>query len=51
MGFHLEKQWSDLQNSKALAVHGLIKKVNGTYKYYLIKLGKSVITTGLRVKK
>jgi hypothetical protein len=35
---------------KRLLTHGLIKKVNGTYKYYLTKLGKSVITTGLVVK-
>jgi hypothetical protein len=35
---------------KRLLTHGLIKKVNGTYKYYLTKLGKSVITAGLVVK-
>jgi hypothetical protein len=35
---------------KRLHVHGLIKKVKGTYRYYLTKLGKTVITTGLRVK-
>jgi hypothetical protein len=35
---------------KRLLSHGLIKRVKGTYKYYLTKLGKSVITTGLVVK-
>lgn len=35
---------------KRLRVHGLIKKVGGTYKYYLTKLGKQVIATGLYLK-
>jgi hypothetical protein len=35
---------------KRLLTHGLIKRIKGTYKYYLTKLGKSVITTGLVVK-
>ncbi|MEA2021433.1 MAG: MarR family transcriptional regulator [Candidatus Caldatribacteriota bacterium] len=35
---------------KRLYTHGLIEKINGTYKYYLSELGKAVITTGLRVK-
>ena len=35
---------------KRLRVHGLIKKVGGTYKYYLTKLGKKAITTGLYLK-
>ncbi len=35
---------------KRLRVHGLIKKVSGTYKYYLTKLGKKAITTGLYLK-
>jgi len=35
---------------KRLRVHGLIKKVGGTYKYYLTKLGKKVIITGLYLK-
>lgn len=35
---------------KRLHVHGLINKVKDTYRYYLTKLGKAVITTGLRVK-
>jgi hypothetical protein len=33
-----------------LRLHGLIKKVGKTYKYYLTSLGKSVITLGLRLK-
>ncbi len=35
---------------KRLRVHGLIKKVGGTCKYYLTKLGKQVIATGLYLK-
>lgn len=35
---------------KRLRLHGLIKKVGSTYKYYLTSLGKSVITLGLRLK-
>jgi len=35
---------------KRLHVHGLIKKVKGTYRYYLTKLGKAIISTGLMVK-
>jgi hypothetical protein len=33
---------------KRLLLHGLIKKVAHTHKYYLTKLGKAVITTGLK---
>lgn len=33
-----------------LKTHGLIKKVAHTYKYYLTKLGKTVIATGLTIK-
>lgn len=35
---------------KRLKVHGLIKKVSNTYKYYLTKFGKKVITVGLAIK-
>jgi hypothetical protein len=35
---------------KRLNAHGLIKKVAKTYKYYLTRLGKAVITTGLAIK-
>jgi hypothetical protein len=36
---------------KRLRVHGLIKKVGRTYKYYLTALGKQVITLGLKLKR
>ncbi|MHB1421142.1 MAG: MarR family transcriptional regulator [Bacillota bacterium] len=35
---------------KRLLLHGLIKKVARTHKYYLTKLGKAVITTGLKTR-
>lgn len=35
---------------KRLRLHGLIKKVGHSYKYYLTTLGKEVITLGLRLK-
>ena len=35
---------------KRLRVHGLIKKVGHTYKYYLTALGKQVIAVGLKLK-
>ena len=35
---------------KRLRMHGLIKKVGKTYKYYLIALGKQVIALGLKLK-
>ena len=35
---------------KRLSLHGLIKKVVKTHKYYLTKLGKAVITTGLKTR-
>ena len=35
---------------KRLRVHGLIKKVGHTYKYYLTRFGKTVITTGLKLR-
>lgn len=35
---------------KRLMVHGLIKKCKNTYKYYLTKLGKAVIATGLKLR-
>lgn len=34
---------------KRLKIHGLIKKVRNTYRYYLTKLGKSVISAGLSI--
>lgn len=35
---------------KRLRLHGLIKKVHGAYRYYLTRLGKTVITTALKLK-
>lgn len=35
---------------KRLRVHGLIKKVSRTYKYYLTQFGRHVILTGLKLK-
>ena len=35
---------------KRLRVHGLIKKVGHTYKYYLTALGKQVVALGLKLK-
>jgi len=35
---------------KRLRLHGLIKRVGRTYKYYLTKLGRHVIVSGLKLK-
>ena len=35
---------------KRLSLHGLIEKVEGTYRYFLTALGKSVVAAGLKVK-
>jgi hypothetical protein len=35
---------------KRLRLHGLIKKIGRTYKYYLTSFGKVVIATGLKLK-
>lgn len=35
---------------KRLRMHGLIKKIHRTYKYYLTHLGKRVVTTALKLK-
>lgn len=35
---------------KRLHVHGMIKKIGHTYKYYLTKLGRKIISLGLRLK-
>lgn len=53
---HLRKLLSGLNSGqisrliKRLHVHGLIKKVAKTYKYYLTKLGKEVLATAEKVK-
>ena len=36
-------------NLKRLRVHGLIKKVGRTYKYYLTQFGKDIVATGLKL--
>ncbi len=35
---------------KRLRIHGLIKKVSRTYKYYLTQFGKDVVATGLKLR-
>jgi hypothetical protein len=35
---------------KRLRLHGLIKKIGRTYKYYLTRLGKQVIATGMKLR-
>jgi hypothetical protein len=35
---------------KRLRLHGLIKKVRGTYRYYLTKLGRHATAAGLQLK-
>jgi hypothetical protein len=35
---------------KRLRLHGLIKKIGHTYKYYLTAFGKDVITAGLKLR-
>ncbi len=35
---------------KRLRIHGIIKKIRNTYKYYLTKFGKQVISLGLKLK-
>ena len=35
---------------KRLRLHGLIKKVGRTYKYYLTQFGKTVIAAGLKLR-
>ena len=35
---------------KRLRVHGLIKRVGRTYKYYLTQFGKNIIATGLKLR-
>jgi hypothetical protein len=35
---------------KRLRAHGLLKKIGKRYKYYLTKLGITVVTTALRIR-
>jgi len=45
-----KKPWQISNILKRLRVHGLIKKVGKTYKYYLTSLGKQTIVAGLSFK-
>jgi hypothetical protein len=45
-----KKAWQASCILKRLRLHGLIKKVGNTYKYYLTSLGKQVIVAGLSFK-
>jgi hypothetical protein len=45
-----KKPWQISSILKRLRVHGLIKKVGKTYKYYLTSLGKQVIVAGMSFK-
>jgi hypothetical protein len=35
---------------KRLRIHGLIKKIHGTYRYYLTRLGQKTVMTALKLK-
>ena len=35
---------------KRLRLHGVIRKIGRTYKYYVSELGRAAITTGLKLK-
>ena len=35
---------------KRLRLHGLVKKIGGTYRYYLTKLGRLVLAAGFKLK-
>ena len=35
---------------KRLRLHGLVKRIGRTYKYYLTSFGKQVVATGLKLK-
>ena len=35
---------------KRLRLHGIIKKANNAYKYYLTKMGKEVIIAAMKIK-
>jgi hypothetical protein len=35
---------------KRLRLHGLVKKIAGTYRYYLTKLGRVILAAGLKIK-
>ena len=45
-----KKSWQISRILKRLRLHGLVKKVGNTYKYYLTSLGKQVIAAGFSFK-
>jgi len=48
---HLKKNGSQASRLlKRLHLHGLIKKISGTYKYYLTKLGRVLISFALQLR-
>jgi len=53
---HLRQKLTDKSSGqicrmlKRLRTHGMIKKIGKTYKYYLTKLGRKVIISGLKIK-
>lgn len=48
---HLKKNGSQASRLlKRLHLHGLIKKISGTYKYYLTKLGRVLISCALQLR-
>lgn len=50
-GFFPEKSSASISRIlKRLRIHGLIKKIKNSYRYYLTSLGKSVIIAGLKIK-
>ena len=38
------------RHNKRLRTHGMIKRVGRTYKYYITKLGRRVITSGVKIR-
>ena len=45
--------WTSAQLSRAirrLREHGLLKKIGGTFKYYITKLGQNVVTAAMRLR-
>jgi hypothetical protein len=45
-----KEPWQISRILKRLRIHGLIKKIGNSYKYYLTRLGKQVIVAGLNFK-
>ena len=44
-------RWAQVsRHLKRLRTHGLIKRIGRTYKYYITKLGRRVVSTGLKIR-